>query len=48
MDPTPFRTLVREPSCRPVAVVGAGPVGQTTALLLARWGVPVEDRKSVV
>jgi pentachlorophenol monooxygenase/3-(3-hydroxy-phenyl)propionate hydroxylase len=25
----------------PVAVVGAGPVGQTTALLLARWGVPV-------
>ncbi|MBA3523025.1 MAG: FAD-dependent monooxygenase [Geodermatophilaceae bacterium] len=26
---------------RPVVVVGAGPVGQTTALLLARWGVPV-------
>ncbi len=25
---------------RPVAVVGNGPVGQTTALLLARWGVP--------
>jgi 3-(3-hydroxy-phenyl)propionate hydroxylase len=24
-----------------VAVVGDGPVGQTTALLLARWGVPV-------
>ncbi|HLK01840.1 MAG TPA: FAD-dependent monooxygenase [Streptosporangiaceae bacterium] len=24
-----------------VAVIGAGPVGQTTALLLARWGVPV-------
>ncbi|GAA1022398.1 oxidoreductase [Acrocarpospora pleiomorpha] len=24
----------------PVAVIGAGPVGQTTALLLARWGVP--------
>jgi len=24
----------------PVAIVGAGPVGQTTALLLARWGVP--------
>jgi len=24
----------------PVLVVGAGPVGQTTALLLARWGVP--------
>jgi 3-(3-hydroxy-phenyl)propionate hydroxylase len=25
----------------PVLVVGAGPVGQTTAALLARWGVPV-------
>ncbi|WP_052371539.1 FAD-dependent monooxygenase [Amycolatopsis taiwanensis] len=24
----------------PVLVLGAGPVGQTTALLLARWGVP--------
>ncbi len=24
----------------PVVIVGAGPVGQTTALLLARWGVP--------
>jgi 3-(3-hydroxy-phenyl)propionate hydroxylase len=24
----------------PVAIVGNGPVGQTTALLLARWGVP--------
>ncbi|HKS43867.1 MAG TPA: FAD-dependent monooxygenase, partial [Amycolatopsis sp.] len=24
-----------------VAIVGNGPVGQTTALLLARWGVPV-------
>jgi 3-(3-hydroxy-phenyl)propionate hydroxylase len=24
----------------PVVVVGAGPVGQTAALLLARWGVP--------
>ena len=23
-----------------MAVLGAGPVGQTTALLLARWGVP--------
>jgi pentachlorophenol monooxygenase/3-(3-hydroxy-phenyl)propionate hydroxylase len=32
-----------------VLVVGAGPVGQTTALLLARWGVPVIllDRRSV-
>jgi 3-(3-hydroxy-phenyl)propionate hydroxylase len=31
----------------PVLVVGAGPVGQTTALLLARWGVPcvVCDRR---
>ncbi|MFC7574344.1 FAD-dependent monooxygenase [Klenkia terrae] len=25
----------------PVLVVGCGPVGQTTALLLARWGIPV-------
>jgi 3-(3-hydroxy-phenyl)propionate hydroxylase len=25
----------------PVAVIGNGPVGQTTALLLARWGIPV-------
>ncbi|MFI7704221.1 FAD-dependent monooxygenase [Nonomuraea sp. NPDC049480] len=24
----------------PVAVLGNGPVGQTAALLLARWGVP--------
>jgi 3-(3-hydroxy-phenyl)propionate hydroxylase len=24
----------------PVAIIGNGPVGQTTALLLARWGVP--------
>lgn len=29
------------PPTEPVAVVGNGPVGQTTALLLARWGVPV-------
>jgi 2-polyprenyl-6-methoxyphenol hydroxylase-like FAD-dependent oxidoreductase len=26
---------------QPVVVIGAGPVGQTTALLLARWGIPV-------
>ena len=29
------------PRERRVAVLGNGPVGQTTALLLARWGVPV-------
>ena len=28
-------------SDEPVLVIGAGPVGQTTALLLSRWGVPV-------
>jgi pentachlorophenol monooxygenase/3-(3-hydroxy-phenyl)propionate hydroxylase len=31
----------RRSGIEPVAVVGNGPVGQTTALLLARWGVPV-------
>ena len=30
-----------EPAVGRVIVVGAGPVGQTAALLLARWGVPV-------
>lgn len=28
-------------STQPVVVIGAGPVGQTGALLLARWGIPV-------
>jgi 3-(3-hydroxy-phenyl)propionate hydroxylase len=28
------------PATNPVLVLGAGPVGQTTALLLARWGIP--------
>jgi pentachlorophenol monooxygenase/3-(3-hydroxy-phenyl)propionate hydroxylase len=40
-DPAPWPTLVDVAPTRPVAVVGAGPVGQTAALLLARWGVPV-------
>ena len=25
----------------PVVVIGNGPVGETTSLLLARWGIPV-------
>ncbi|MFC3994319.1 FAD-dependent monooxygenase [Nocardiopsis sediminis] len=34
----PADTTATDP---PVLVLGAGPVGQTAALLLARWGVPV-------
>ena len=37
----PFRAIINTLNVTPVLVVGAGPVGQTTALLLARWGIPV-------
>lgn len=33
--------MTRATDTTPVVVIGAGPVGQTAALLLARWGVPV-------
>ena len=36
----PAPALAADPVAAPVVVVGAGPVGQTTALLLARWDVP--------
>jgi 3-(3-hydroxy-phenyl)propionate hydroxylase len=40
-EPRPGGHRPREPwPGAPVAVLGAGPVGQSTALLLARWGVP--------
>jgi 3-(3-hydroxy-phenyl)propionate hydroxylase len=37
----PFRAIADTLDTPPVLIVGAGPVGQTTALLLARWGIPV-------
>lgn len=37
----PFTRVAPRVVGDPVVVVGAGPVGQTTALLLARWGVDV-------
>src|SRR5690606_36892038 len=34
-------SVVQKPDTGRVIVIGAGPVGQTGALLLARWGIPV-------
>ncbi len=38
---TPFRRVADRVPGPPVVVVGAGPVGTTTALLMARWGLDV-------
>src|SRR4051794_5029108 len=35
------RAMTESSSREPVLVLGCGPVGQTTALLLARWGLDV-------
>ncbi|MGL5930175.1 MAG: FAD-dependent monooxygenase, partial [Dermatophilaceae bacterium] len=40
-EPTTTRPALPRPAATPVVVVGAGPVGQSAALLLARWQVPV-------
>jgi 3-(3-hydroxy-phenyl)propionate hydroxylase len=34
-------TVIESSAAPPVVVIGCGPVGQTTALLLARWGLSV-------
>src|SRR3954451_8766071 len=34
-------TIIENSAAPPIVVIGCGPVGQTTALLLARWGLRV-------